>query len=217
MDTLQTIGDVAVLALTWLANGGLVAAFWLLDHGLPLAAMPAFALVVAGARVEQRALALAAGCLSLLAATCVPAPIPLIILAMVWAGVGAVARDKYNPDMLRWRVIGGLAMYAIAALAWTGYSAYVSTLSPEQWASMFAADEAASTIAQGRSFLSTISVWGLWVVVPLGYFSLLAQGIFVHPPLTASPSRVIHSVRARGEEPQQPRSRLATSAWWPFG
>jgi hypothetical protein len=213
---MEDIPDTVVLVLIWIANGGLVVAFWLADHLLLLAAIPALYLLVAQARQEQRGYTLIAGGLALLASLLVPPPIPLIILAMAWAGVGAVKVDRFNPDSLRWRVVGGLALYAVAALAWTAYSAYVAGLSAEQWGALFAADEAAATIAQGRSFLNTISVWGLWIIVPLGYFSLLLQGIFVHAPLSASPEKLIQMVRARGEPVPQEGHARAQHSWWPF-
>jgi len=212
MEALHAVGEAVRLFFIWLLNGGLVVLFFLADHALPLLTLPAFYLLVSRARPEQRPFALAAGALGMLAAVVVPPPIPLIAAAMAWAGVGAVTVDRFNPDTLRWRVVGSLALYAVAALAWTGYSAYIAGLSPEQWANMFASDEAAATIAQGRSFLNTISVWGLWIILPLGYFSLLLQGLFIHPPLMASPQEVIHTVRARGEQEDRPVS----VSWWPF-
>jgi hypothetical protein len=211
----EDILDTIVLALIWIANGGLTVIFWLVDHMLLLAAIPAFYLLAVQARREQRMYVLAAGGLSLLASLLVPPPIPLIILVMAWAGVAAIKVDKFNPDSLRWRVVGGMALYAVAALGWTAYSAYVAGLSADQWGALFAADEAAATIAQGRSFLSTISVWGLWIIVPLGYFSLLLQGIFVHAPLSASPEKIIQTVRARGEAVPEEGSAQKHS-WLPY-
>jgi len=212
---MEDILNTTVLVLIWIANGGLVVIFWLVDHILLLAAIPSFYLLVVQARQEQRLYALAAGGLSLFVSLLVPPPIPLIILVMAWAGVAAIRVDRFNPDSLRWRVVGGLALYAVAALGWTAYSAYVAGLSGEQWGALFAADEAAATIAQGRSFLSTISVWGLWIIVPLGYFSLLLQGIFVHAPLAASPEKIIQTVRARGE-PDPQVDGANPQSWWPF-
>jgi hypothetical protein len=212
---MEDILNTIVLVLIWIANGGLVVIFWLIDHMLLLAAIPAFYMLAVQARREQRLYVLAAGGLALMAALLVPPPIPLIILVMAWAGMAAIRVDKFNPDSLRWRVVGGLALYAVAALGWTAYSAYVAGLSAEQWGALFAADEAAATIAQGRSFLSTISVWGLWIIVPLGYFSLLLQGIFIHAPLPGSPERIIQTVRARGEAAPEGSSAQRHS-WLPF-
>jgi hypothetical protein len=193
------IGDAIVLGLTQVANGALVVLYWLLDHVLLLATIPALYLLVSRAREEQRRFAVVAGALVVTAAAVVPSPIPLIVLAMGWGGVIGVAVDKFNPDSRRWRVVGGLAIYAVTALAFTAYAAYVAQLGPEEWAAIFAADEAAATIAQGRSFLSTINVWGLWIIIPGGYFSLLLQGLFVHAPLRRDPAALIHEVRGRGE------------------
>ena len=212
---MKDIIDTLVLVLIWIANGGLVVIFWLIDHALLLAAIPAFYLLAVQARREQHLYALAAGGLSLLASLLVPPPIPLITLVMAWAGAAAIKVDRFNPDSLRWRVVGGLALYAVAALGWTAYSAYVANLSAEQWGALFAADEAAATIAQGRSFLSTISVWGLWIIVPMGYFSLLLQGVFVHAPLAASPERIIQTVRARGDAVSEGDS-AQRHPWLPF-
>jgi hypothetical protein len=185
----------------------------LADHVLPLAILPALTILLSQAPREQRPFGFAAICLGFLSVLFVPQPIPVVILAMTWAGIAAIALDRFNPDTLRWRVIGGVALYAVASIAWTGYTAYVATLSPEQWAGMLASDEAASTIAQGRSFLQTISVWGLWILLPLGYFSLLIQGLFIHPPVAAAPAAMIHTVRGRGDLRDDLREDGIPSRW----
>jgi hypothetical protein len=69
---MEEIFDVIVLILIWIANGGLVIVFWLIDHLLLLVTIPTFYLLVAQARQEQRLYALAAGGLSLLASILVP-------------------------------------------------------------------------------------------------------------------------------------------------
>ena len=43
---MEDILDAIVLALIWIANGGLTVIFWLVDHVLLLATIPAFYLLV---------------------------------------------------------------------------------------------------------------------------------------------------------------------------
>ena len=207
------------LFFVWSVNGALVAAFWLADHALPIATLPALTILLSHAPREQRSAGLAATLIGLIACLLVPQPIPVVILAMGWVGVAAVELDKFNPDTLRWRVIGGIAIYAIASIAWTVYTAYVSTISPQDWSGMIATGEAASTIAQGKSFLQTISIWGLWIIVPLGFFTLLLKGFFVHPPVIAAPANMIHTVRTQGEQADPLPEQRATGfrAWLPWG
>ncbi|MBN1812923.1 MAG: hypothetical protein JXA14_13900 [Anaerolineae bacterium] len=228
MDALQTIGEAIHLGATWLANGALVTLFFLADHVLPLLAAPAFFLLAAGGpRLRgayrpaptppaQRPYVLTVAVLGLLATTLIPIPIPILVLLMTWGGVIAVAAEPFNPDGLRWRVIGGLTIYTLAALGWTAYSVYVARLSPQAWANLFASDEAAATIAQGRSFLNTISTWGLWGVMPIGYFSLLLQAFLTHPPLPGGrePGALMHTVRSGGQtEAGEAQPFLP---WWPY-
>jgi len=54
------------------------------------------------------------------------------------------------------------------------------------------------TLAQGRAFLNTLATWGLWLILPLGYLSLLAQGLLAHPPTGGRPERTIAQARTRG-------------------
>ena len=63
-------------------------------------------------------------------------------------------------------------------------------------------DEAQATLSQGRAFLNTLATWGLWLILPLGYLSLLVQGIFAHPPVPARPEETIAVVRTRGRREQ---------------
>jgi hypothetical protein len=187
-----------LLWLIWLINGLLAVLYTLLDHVLLLLILPPLIWLAGAAPVEQRPWAAAGGGLAVLAVFLVPAPIPLILGLMTWAGAAAVWIDRFNPKALRWRVNGGLALYALAALGFDGYAAYTSHLDPRIWSGVVASGEVAAVVAQGRSFLNTIAIWGLWIILPLGYLALLLQGIFVHPPTLASPAELIHTVRARG-------------------
>ncbi len=182
----------------WVVNGLLAVVYMLLDHVLLLVLIPPAAWLVATGPPEHRPWVASAGALALLAGALVPPPVPLILAMMAWAGLGAVRLDRFSPKALRWRVSGGIALYALAALGFAGYAAYTSRLDPRAWSAVVAGGEAASVVEQGRAFLSTIAVWGLWVILPLGYLALLLQGVFVHPPTLATPAAMIHSVRGRG-------------------
>jgi hypothetical protein len=148
----------------------------------------------------QRPWVLGIGSLALLAALLAPAPAPVLLAVMAVAGAIAVACDRFNPDALRWRVAGGLALYALASLAYLGYGRYLAALDAVAWAEAIGGQgEAALTLAQGRAFVDTLATWGLWLILPLAYLSLLAQGLLMHPPLPATPEQVINAVRTRGQ------------------
>ena len=110
-------------------------------------------------------------------------------------------RRPVQPGRARWRAAGGLALYALAALAYLAYGRYLNALDAAAWAEALGGQgEAAQALAQGRAFISTLATWGLWLILPLGYLSLLAQGVLVHPPLPATPEQVITAVRTRGQQ-----------------
>lgn len=139
--------------------------------------------------------------LLVLAAFSASAPAPLLLAVMSVAGAATVYVDRFNPDSLRWRVAGGLALYAAAALGAQLYGLYLNTLDAQSWAQALGGQgEAAATLAQGRAFVNTLATWGLWLILPLAYFSLLGQGLLVHPPMATSPEQAITAVRTRGQE-----------------
>jgi hypothetical protein len=78
-------------------------------------------------------------------------------------------------------------------------SAYLTGVDAAAWAEAIGGQaEAQTTLAQGRAFLNTLATWGLWLILPLGYLSLLAQGLLAHPPTGGRPERTIAQVRTRG-------------------
>jgi len=134
----------------------------------------------------------------MLAAFLSPAPVPILLAGMTVAGAGAVKLDRFNPDLLRWRVVGALALYAAAALAYLAYGAYLAGIDAAAWAAAIGGqDEAQTTLSQGRAFLNTLATWGLWLILPLAYLSLLVQGVLTHPPLATPPADTITAVRTR--------------------
>lgn len=212
-DIIHALGAALRTAAIWELNGLLALLYTAWAHFAALVTAGAFASLLwwtpPGRRsahlgreafTGQRPWLLAIGILALLAALLAPVPAPVLLAVMAVAGSGAVAFDRFNPDALRWRVAGGLALYALASLAYLGYGSYLLSLDAAAWAEAIGGQgEAALTLAQGRAFVDTLATWGLWLILPLAYFSLLAQGLLVHPPLPATPEQVIQAVRTRGQ------------------
>ena len=182
-------------------NGALALLYVMWERVTALLTTAAFVLLIRPAPAEQRVWMVASGALAVLAALLVPPPIPLIITVMALAGVGAVYFDRFSPDALRWRVTGSLGMYALAALGYLAYSQYLAGVDAMTWAKTLGGQgEAAAALARGRSFVDTLATWGLWLIIPLGYFALLVQGVFIHPPGPGRPDDLITTVRTRGME-----------------
>lgn len=117
------------------------------------------------------------------------APVPWIGAAMWLAGVLVLMvipnHQRFNQ---LWFVKTGLAVYGLLVVGSRIYLAYANQLSPEQWAGLIgSAESAASVIANTKGNVTTIILWALWLVAPLGYFSLLIQQLFVNPMSLVSP------------------------------
>jgi hypothetical protein len=181
-----TNGTLALLYLAW-------------EHGAALVTLACLLWFLRAAPEGQRTWMAGAGGLAVVAALFAPAPVPVLLTAMTGVGAGAVALDRFQPDALRWRVVGVLALYAAGALGYLGYSRYLEGVDAAAWAEAIGGQEQAqNTLAQGRAFLNTLATWGLWLILPLGYLSLLAQGLLAHPPLGERPEETITRVRTRG-------------------
>jgi len=181
------------------ANGFLAFLYTAWEHAAAISALAGALYLLWEAPEEQRPWIAGVGVLAFMASLFSKAPVPVVMAVMVLAGVGAVKLDRFDPDNLRWRIVGGVALYALAGLGYLAYSAYLDSVSAEAWAQAIGGQgEAATTLAQGRAFVNTLATWGLWLIVPLGYFSLLAQSLLVHPP-TGAPRDVIVTVRTRGK------------------
>ncbi len=191
---LHLIRDLAVYE----SNGALAILYTMWEHAAAVLVLAGTLHLLHGSPEEQRTWVAGVGVLAFLAALFSEIPVPAVMAAMVLAGVGAVRLDRFNPDNLRWRIVGGVALYALAGLGYLAYSAYLDSVSAEAWAQAIGGQgEAMTTLAQGQAFVNTLATWGLWLIVPLGYFSLLAQSLLVHPP-SGVPRDVIAAVRTRG-------------------
>jgi len=125
----------------------------------------------------------------LAAQTGMAAPVPWIGAAMWLVGVIVllVMPDHQRFNQL-WFVKTGLAVYALLVIGSRIYLGYATQLSPEQWAGIIGSAESASAIiASTKGNVTTIILWALWLVAPLGYFSPLVQQVFVNPMNLVSP------------------------------
>ncbi len=186
----------------WEANGLLAIAYTAFEHLAAILVLAGFVPLLRGlpaTSVQQRPWIGATGGAAITAALLAPAPVPFIMAGLTLAAAVAVRLDHYGPDALRWRCTGGLALYALAALAYVAYGAYLTGLDAAAWArSLGGQGEAQQALVQGRAFIDTLARWGLWLIVPLGYLSLLAQGLFAHPPVGARPEELVATIRTRG-------------------
>ncbi len=192
---LDTVHTLALHVLN-----GLLALIWVAwDHGALLVTFGMCILLYLTATPNRHSQPwmLATGLLAATAAGVAMPPVPALMACMSVCGVVAVQLDRFNPDALRWRVAGGLALYALASLGYLAYHQYLGTLDAEAWARQLGGQsEAHHILQQGRAFLDTLATWGLWLIIPLGFLSLLAQGLLVHPPL-AAPARTLAQIRSR--------------------
>jgi hypothetical protein len=125
----------------------------------------------------------------LIAQTGMAAPVPWIGAAMWVVGllVLFIMPTHQRPTEL-WFVKTGLALYAILVIGSRIYLAYTAQLTSGQWASIIgSAETAAKVIANTRGNATTIITWALWLIGPLGYFTLLIQKLLVNPMNLLSP------------------------------
>jgi hypothetical protein len=110
--------------------------------------------------------------------------------AGMW-GLGVIAislTEGHQRDNTLWFVKSGLILYSLAVIASRVYLNYTAQLSPEQWAGLLGStDTAAAVIANTRSNVTTIVLWAIWLVIPLGYFSMLIQQLLVMPRSLLNP------------------------------
>lgn len=130
------------------------------------------------------------------------APVPWIGAAMWIFGFLVLLLVRQQENTTLWNVKAGILIYALAVLGSRLYLAYTAQLSPEQWAALIGSTESAATvIANTRSNVTTIILWALWLVIPLGYFAMLLQQALLNPwslvnPL-ANATEIIQRYRTR--------------------
>ena len=116
------------------------------------------------------------------------APVPWIGAAMWLCGLVAVLISPAQRFNLLWFVKSGVAVYALAVIGSRLYLNMTSDVSPEAWAGMVGTSQTAvNVVANTRGNVTTVIVWALWLVIPLGYFSMLVQKLFLNPVSLINP------------------------------
>ena len=229
MNELDRIGMLLTDLPVYLANGALVILYWLTAHAPALMSAISAALLalLPDAEIQQRAgfrprrgdrssnsgsngqiprtaqVMTAIVLVTWLAAQWnMGAPVPWIGAAMWVTGLVAIMALSAQRFNLLWYVKAGIAMYALAVIGSRIYLGYTAGLTPEQWAALIGSSEtAAVVIASTRSNVTTILLWALWLIVPLGYFSMLVQQIFINPMSMVNPwagaQDLLRSLRVR--------------------
>ena len=131
------------------------------------------------------------------------APVPWIGAVMWITGLAAVLALSSQRFNLLWYVKAGIAMYALAVMGSRIYLSYTTHLTADQWTALIGSSASAATvIASTRGNVTTILLWALWLIVPLGYFSMLVQQIFINPMSIVNPQAgaqdLLRALRVRG-------------------
>jgi hypothetical protein len=224
-DYFVVFGDFLSALPTYLLNGVLVTVYWLGESGAALVSLLCAGLItrIVDRRLQSRA-AFRPGRSGREAETPelytaqittavilvlweisqwgMGAPVPWIGAAMWITGTIIVLLVHMQEHTLLWNVKSGIAIYSLAVFGSRLYLGYTAQLSADQWAALIGTSESASAvIANTRGNVTTIILWALWLVIPLGYFAMLLQQVLINPMSLVNPlagaSELIHRYRTR--------------------
>lgn len=224
-DYFVVFGDFLAALPTYLLNGVLATVYWLGESGAALVSILCAGLIIrfVDQRVQSRA-AFRPGRSGREAATPdlytaqittaiilvlwvisqwgMGAPVPWLGAAMWIAGTIILLLVHMQEHTLLWNMKSGIAIYSLAVIGSRLYLAYTAQLSADQWAALIGTSESASAvIANTRGNVTTIILWALWLVIPLGYFAMLLQQVLITPMSLVNPlagaSELINRYRTR--------------------
>jgi hypothetical protein len=224
-DYFVVFGDFLAALPTCLLNGVLATVYWLGESGAALVSILCAGLIIrfVDQRVQSRA-AFRPGRSGREAATPdlytaqittaiilvlwvisqwgMGAPVPWLGAAMWIAGTIILLLVRMQEHTLLWNMKSGIAIYSLAVIGSRLYLAYTAQLSADQWAALIGTSEsAAAVIANTRGNVTTIILWALWLVIPLGYFAMLLQQVLINPMSLVNPlagaSELINRYRTR--------------------
>ncbi|MCE5208093.1 MAG: hypothetical protein LLG42_07235 [Chloroflexi bacterium] len=116
------------------------------------------------------------------------APVPWLGAAMWITGTILLLLVHMQEHTLLWNVKSGIVIYSLAVIGSRLYLAYTAQLTTDQWAALIGSSEnAATVIANTRGNVTSIILWALWLVIPLGYFAMLLQQVLINPMSLVNP------------------------------
>jgi hypothetical protein len=129
-------------------------------------------------------------------------PVPWLGAAMWITGTIILLLVHMQEHTLLWNMKSGIAIYSLAVIGSRLYLGYTAQLTADQWAALIGSSEnAATVIANTRGNVTTIILWALWLVIPLGYFAMLLQQVLINPMSLVNPlagaSELINRYRTR--------------------
>lgn len=224
-DYFVTFGDFLAALPTYLLNGVLATVYWLGESGAALVSILCAGLIIrfVDRRVQSRA-AFRPGrsgreaptpdlytaqittaiilVLWVISQWGMGAPVPWLGAAMWIAGTILLLLVRMQEHTLLWNMKSGIAIYSLAVIGSRLYLAYTAQLTADQWAALIGTSESAATvIANTRGNVTTIILWALWLVIPLGYFAMLLQQVLINPMSLVNPlagaSELINRYRTR--------------------
>lgn len=224
-DYFVVFGDFLVALPTYLLNGVLATVYWLGESGSALVSILCAGLIIrfVDNRIQSRAAfrpgrsgrdATSSDLYTAQITTAIillmwvisqwgmGAPVPWLGASMWMAGALIVLTMRMQEHTLLWNMKSGIAIYSLAVLGSRLYLAYTAQLSAQQWAALIGTSEsAAAVIANTRGNVTTIILWALWLVIPLGYFAMLFQQVLINPMSLVNPlagaSELINRYRTR--------------------
>ena len=179
--------NILLERLIWILNGFLVILYTAVGnlHAIVIAVSSVF--FVASTPQEQKAWAMGAAIMALVAALITPAPVPTFLLVMSIGGWVGLYLEQYNRSAQRWNLIRGQALYSLAGLGFALYRTF----------GLGGAISGDPMMMQGAGYLNGLIGIAMYVI-PIGFLAWLAQSIWAHPPAPATPETLINTVRTRG-------------------
>lgn len=176
----------ALLPFLWMLNGLLALVWLMLDSFWLVSLVPVLGYWVWSAPKDHLRWSLGVAVLALLAAGLSPFPVALFLLVMTLAGLIAQRLERLNPQNTHWNTLRSLALYALLGLAFAVYRSFILPAVSDP------------SVLQAEGYLSAIASIALYLL-PIGFLALLAQSLFVHPPISQQPDEMFFRFRSRGK------------------